>query len=714
MSSIHASTATSIPGEVNQQNLSINTIEQTQSVIPNEILQDSLDLLQLRKESLGSWNLPSMTTDPTQYFGIAGGMAGIGLKLLEVADLIELNVDVEDQILAMVIEIGDELITKGSIDGTTAVWTIDVDSSTIDFGWDFGLAGIAAFYTQLYKHTQDIQYQELVEKIFNSIFDLIQIDTTLNFSTSIIEEFVGLDWYMLPEHLIYEELSPLGFTGTSIGVAGILKSLVTFLQDTNFEPDTAFNDNIFTIADFLSDQANYTGEEISFSIAIDSPANGSNFGYGLGNFGIADVYYSLYQHFDDDSYLDIATGIVNWANTSINGFPRMALGNTIEGTPTGLIELGYMNGFTAIGLFLTRIGIGEDDQEYLDLALSLANLILSYKEETSSTISLPERLNQGTRQFVGSNSWSSGSAGMYQFIFSIATEIEDLGLLNEVSKIKNQIIAQTGIENEKTAFENFFTEEIENNPYVGFPGQLFALIQETPGRLFIDLEAIDFDRVEVGRIKSHTISLENLGDTSISVSIDIEGSGFSVDTTSIQLEGKQIQPIEISFTPTSEQDYEGTITITSGVDGFTTTLEGVGFDRPTITVTSSIANETALSKAENIVFLVTVSDSTLIQGGSVRVKTNDGASTQLDGGGEINQYTYTWNSNGLVNGTYVITFSATDLSGNTGETIFVYTIGIYTPSRGEEVFSERNQNFLIYAIIFVVIAAIVVTRKYMK
>ena len=65
----------------------------------------------------------------------------------------------------------------------------------------------------------------------------------------------------------------------------------------------------------------------------------------------------------------------------------------------------------------------------------------------------------------------------------------------------------------------------------------------------------------------------------------------------------------------------------------------------------------------------------------------------------------------MSNGTYVLDFSAKDISGHTGSTKYVFTIGIYTDSLAEEVFSDTSRNLLIVIITLLAVVGVIFTYR---
>ncbi|MCH8905905.1 MAG: hypothetical protein IH840_02360 [Candidatus Heimdallarchaeota archaeon] len=701
--------------DLSDYHISSTNIDQVSQVSFDDIIEDTLDILINRKNEQGSWNLPSTSIDTTKYYGIAGGMAGIGHQLLLIIEDYSLTTEIESTMLIIAREIGDELITTGNITATHATWPIAFDSEIIDFSWDFGISGISAYFSQLYNHTQTMFYKDTAEKAMNTVFDLIEVDSQLNFTFLPIDLITNTHWYPTSEAGFLLTYPNLGYTGVSLGISGVIKSILSLLQKTNFSPDDLFEERFNKIIDFLNSQSIINGPEVSFSSGIDQTLIVKSVGYGFGVFGIADTYYDLFKYLGNSSYFNMVEGIVNWANQTDSIFLRLLSGIEINGSEIRLMEYGYLNGYAGAGLVLAKIGQTENMRDYTNLAKGIVGWMLDSAKVSGDELQLPFAVKDGIPQSPGRNSWSAGETGMFELIHKVDGLYSDDRITLAASQLKNHLVSLTKTEGNRTSLMSVSTQKIENNPYFGMPSLIRPLFLDTIGVLSVQTEALDFSKVELGTVQIMSIELANIGDDEVVVSAFLSGSesirieGVSSD---IQIPGRTIYSLSVSFSPTEERDnYLATIIIQSEIEEFTVVITGIGFDNPVLSIIPTLENGTPIDEVLSIDFDVVVSDSSPIQADSVTVSINGRAPIKLASSG-VNIFAYTWSVAGLENGTYALVFRAADLFGNSDELKLVYTIGIYTPSLREEVFSDTTRNILFALIGVGLLAAVIVTVRY--
>jgi hypothetical protein len=101
------------------------------------------------------------------------------------------------------------------------------------------------------------------------------------------------------------------------------------------------------------------------------------------------------------------------------------------------------------------------------------------------------------------------------------------------------------------------------------------------GSAAVSAEVIDFGDAYIGSNFTKTFTVANIGTATANVSIDADVDGFTVSgDMSYTLPVGETSNHTVTFTPTADQNYEGTITITTDITGFennTIQLSGVGF-----------------------------------------------------------------------------------------------------------------------------------------
>jgi len=179
---------------VNINPVSPQAIQTTSS----EIFADIIDILANRQQTTGSWDLLSIAEENIVYYGVAGGLAGIGLKLLEARanDASFAGTTMNSDLLLIAEQIASDLeLNVLDINSTHALWELSASDSIVDLSYDFGLAGIAYFYIQLFNQTLDAQYKLNAEKILRSIQDLSNSTDGLHWQSEMNARLDSIFWY---------------------------------------------------------------------------------------------------------------------------------------------------------------------------------------------------------------------------------------------------------------------------------------------------------------------------------------------------------------------------------------------------------------------------------------------------------------------------------------------------------------------------------------
>lgn len=83
-------------------------------------------------------------------------------------------------------------------------------------------------------------------------------------------------------------------------------------------------------------------------------------------------------------------------------------------------------------------------------------------------------------------------------------------------------------------------------------------LEVSPGRL-------DFGEVDVGGGRERDLTIRYLGEGSTPIHLELDGDAFTVNTTTLDLEGESV--VSVGFQPQAARDYEGTLTVDGGDAG---------------------------------------------------------------------------------------------------------------------------------------------------
>ncbi|MCE7736749.1 MAG: hypothetical protein GPJ54_17840 [Candidatus Heimdallarchaeota archaeon] len=686
-----------------------------------QLIQDTLDLLiDHKNETNNSWELSTLSTDNEVYYGIAGGMAGIGLKLLEALDydIVKDNLEIKSDIIAIATEIGQELIGAGEINGSHALWNITDSDNYVDLSWDFGLAGIAAYYSVLFNHTLNNDFKITAQKTFTTIIDMTNTTNGLHWESDIYD-FVNLDWYNPYDFDIFSayDETPKTYSGLAFGTAGMAKSALIYLSMTDDGSNTTINQILTDSLTYLDNIAIINGSGRSFLVSEElfglkstNVANGAS--------GIAQLYADLFDYTSINTYRDNALEIINWINGTTGELVdlslkfRLRFGYEINETLIDEFELGITHGFAGVIDTLFEIGTSLSNDTALTLAEELADYLYEFSTDIGDDLEFYESTIK-TISTKGSTSWAFGMSGIYSVLFKVANDDTSR---EDVAKMKNYLFSQIITNNSLSAIKTSSTGLIETNPSIGIPGFILMLSLQTIGKLNVETETLNFERTEIGFSKTMSIVVENLGEQSLTVSWNESQSTdvFAAANSGITIEGRGKYLLNLTFAPDEEKTYllsDNIWVLEAGSSVFQVSLQGVGFDIPEISLTSSIMNNSLLESHGNVEFSLTVTDSSAISSVSIRLDTTIDILTFDQAS---NAYITTVSTNPLSNGTYNLVFSATDESDNTGQVTFVFEIGVYTSNIIDKAVSDNSRNILIGAIVVILAVAVIVTRFYMR
>ncbi|MHA2171650.1 MAG: lanthionine synthetase LanC family protein [Candidatus Kariarchaeaceae archaeon] len=679
---------------------------------PQDVLLETLSILENRTQGT-AWDLPSHTDDPISYTGLAGGMAGIGMKFLEATSANSLlDVSTKTRLLQNAKAVADTLLLQTVENNDSHVlWNVTSESGYIDLGWDFGLAGIASFFTELYNQTGIQSYADISKKTLQSIYDLANHTNGLSWNVNITKFISAFAWYPVGDLFLIPSLEAT-FSGLAFGTTGMSRAALHYIRDTNDGSNVVALDIINESLEWMDSQSQYNASEISFNMTSEFFGVKSN-SISTGAAGIGKLYLDLASHFDNQTYSDIALGIMHWLNGTDTNISRWDGTWEVNGTLEGDFEIGLSHGLAGVLSFITDIYEANPTLGLGLLVESALNLIGKGIEDGNG-LKFPERENGGVRVDDGSSSFAHGAAGIYAVLLDTYTIMNASELQQTANRIRQYLLSQLKTENQYSSIKDIRSNNLENNPSRGLPGFVLMLALPTQGSLQVETTELDFSQVTIGSSQTLNVSIVNIGDFPISFTqVFVPATVFSVHNDEIdEILGRSSINLIIVFEPQVEQRYSSVLSIISENNNkFDITVEGIGFDNPVIEILEAKENNSLITTSNDLTFRLNVNDSSSIKQVSLGIGSS---STNLVNTPGSSEYSIDWRVQDLENGTYALTFTAVDVAEHSTTLILVYTIGFYTSDIAEQVFSDRNLMILIIIVGVLIIAAVVLTRKYLS
>lgn len=682
---------------------------------PENLLNNIIPTLQDIKNETGSWSLPSIANDDV-YFGLYGGLAGVGMELINLHKLSEGGLTQANRDLALVlaIEIGYHMDSLSASNASGKFWPITEGSNLTDFGYHYGLSGIASFFAHLFNASQIQDFADISRETVSAIDSSVNKTGGLHWSSQIIREAAFSQFYPNRELRYYTVDSYTAedtyFSGLGLGTLGVTQGMIDVINmlGTILPSDIEYgllnsslewmeNHNIEDIEDL-----SFSMTEPDIGIYSTSKANGVS--------GMIDVYLQLHQLTGNASYLTSAEKGINWLNQSVIGVPRYQVTTQINDTLSFSITLGLSHGVAGTLDTFHRFNQYADTVDLDNVVQTLLFYLHNFGVETDSEYRYPERFSSGVTDNLGSLSYQTGGGG----ILSLVDEISDfLGLdqLNgDITKGKTYLYNSV-INHEGLSIVPFLqTGNAEILPSSGFLSSYHLILVSVIGQLSIASQELNFGVREVDSSLSISLPLQNTGDETILAQWDISDSTvFRFTNFSTNISPRSTYSLFISFIPLEEGTFAEILTITdeNGND-YLIDILGQSFNLPILETVTVLENNTVIQERIDTTFVVSATDSSGIE--SVKIDINGEVSSMTT---EVNsdEYTYLWNLGTIQNGTFLVTFNALDSVGFTSSLTFVYTVSIYDVPLDEKVFSDTNLVILIGLVVVVIGVAIVVTRR---
>ncbi|MHA2100218.1 MAG: lanthionine synthetase LanC family protein [Candidatus Kariarchaeaceae archaeon] len=694
--------------------------DQTSSLSSEDLILDTINILLSKKNDTGSWSLSTISSDPRVHYGLAGGIAGIGMKLLEALDynIIKVNTTTSTMLLGIADEIGQELISVGDINASYALWNVTDSDNLVDLGWDFGLAGISAFFSSLFNHTENIVYQEVAIKAIMSIQDLVNSTNGSHWESQLYNFTSALGWYnpIDKNNIAAYDDKKMVFSGISLGTAGIAKSALAYISQTSDGSNIIANSVLNSSIAYLDSIAIVEGNNRSFLVAEEFDGfKFTNIANGMS--GIAKLYTDLFVYTANSTYKNYALEILNWLNGTTNDFDsnpvfRFTLVYEVNDVLLTDRELGYTHGSSGVMSSLFEIGQLLANDTALSMSEQLSSEIYGFRIDSGEFTQIPDQSIEGQNPEI-TTSWAFGMSGTFVSLFEIAEHFGQAQSKERLAEMKNYLMSQVTEMNGSHGIKTSSTSKIEIHPSIGLPGFLEMLSLKTKGKLHVEENDLAFDKTEIGNTNSKSILLQNLGESSIDISWNTSMSTdtFSSTISNMTLDSLEDYLLEITFLPSIEEISSDLWVITDDAIDFALSLSGQGFDLPNLNLVSTVENGTFVESHKTIDFTLTVTDSSDIS--SVSVQFGDTIDT-LTIDSTTQTYSVSVNTNPLSNGTYSLVFSATDVLTNTGSVVFEFDLGVYSSDLVDEAVSDTTRNILIGVGVVLLVVAVFVTRRYMK
>ncbi|MDH5404497.1 MAG: hypothetical protein OEZ01_11130 [Candidatus Heimdallarchaeota archaeon] len=702
--------------EFNSEN-SLNQSHVNNHYNSEDVFLSSLDILINRKNSSGSWKFNGYSYDDPYYFhGISGGLAGLGNQLLDVSQksVSWITTDVQQQLVSIAMEIGDTLIDQGTITTNEAIWSIHNTTAEIDLGWDFGLAGIAAFFTKLYHISGITAYQNIANQTLTSIYNRANFTGGLHFLSQIPYFSLNWSWYpTLDFNYLTNEFNAT-FTGFALGTTGIAQAALMYQNYADTTEDY-LDEMINSSLQFIYSNAIRNGNELSISMTSEDPLIQAT-SMATGVSGIGNFFIDLFNYNSNVTLYNDAMSIVQWLNGTSIDTPR-SIKSWINDTEIidETYEIGKTNGIAGVGEFLLRIAELENSEA---LNYTLDEVVYALYQSRSTVI---DRLYQFPERFLtyiplqqGSTSWAHGTGGIYAFLFDAASYLDDNFILSYLSNVKEYLLENVIEEGPNYAISDISSGLIELNPYIGLPGSLLYLSVLSLGKLSITTHVVNFNQVEVGNMESQSIEIKNIGEDVIQFNWSIPSTPFNAIPVNSLLSGRSSVMLNVTFNPTDEQSYESEIIVYSILEDISITIDiyGLGFDNPVLHKTSGLDNNSEIIERTVIHFEFEVMDGSGIS--SVLMYTNGQSPQSLTTIAGTSKYEIDWDLETIVNGTYVLNFMAIDLLGHNSNYTLVFTVLIYDLSVKDRIFSNTTIAIMIAVSVILIVIGVIVTRKYMS
>ncbi len=373
------------------------------------ILSNIISAIEDEKDRRGSWEFPADSNDSRVFYGLVG-MAGMGMRFLTSIDkLSSFPVSTTNKLTTFAEEIADELIQKASVNNAThLIIPIEKNSSIVDYGYDFGLAGMASFFVELYNRTLDVSYKETAFKILNAIASSVSNNDGIYWKSPLFSTLNNTDWYPYFDYLALNKTSPT-FLGIAFGSAGVAKAALHYLRETGDGGNTTVVSLLNDSVSWILGQKQVNQTEIYFPIASEvSDVYTSSWASGIS--GLLELFDAINEYDPSFALQDEIDGMVDWLIGVNEDLPRIGV-TWYNASGEIFDQVEYGRRFGVIGTINVLLNLNITSTSVFDaLDEELLNLYFIGNEEDGGVF-YPERIQDDFLIREGQFHTSSGQAG---------------------------------------------------------------------------------------------------------------------------------------------------------------------------------------------------------------------------------------------------------------------------------------------------------------
>ncbi len=580
--------------------------------------------------------------DDQLYYSVAGGIAGLGMQLLRT-----------NGTLSLTEQVANDLLGFAQVNNAThTIWSVSDNTTEIDLGYDFGLSGIAAFYSKLALVTQNTTYTAVAYRIYSSILDLSTVDTKISWETN-LTYLDGNYWYAFD--YFTDQMDFATYTGRAFGPVGLGVSILDYVEapgaNLTFAREVLDLVNTF-LAESSIDIEGYSVLPITVGDTVVSNSR------ALGVSGIGEYYFN-YLQFDNDSLIQSRLeGMISWLLDGDN-----YLGNLYDETIdlesywTGL-ELGISGNLRFLSLTYDSLNSTQQGK-----VLNLWNLISLLREGINGGLGFPEYVNNGQKIDLTS-SLAYGTAGIVETLLGFEQLVNQTKELNRLDLYRTSIL--NSIANFSAGLYYPVVDEYGHGASVGLAGVLYLFTISTLPLVTVSVSSVNFGEVEIGETSLETVVITNIGFSMANISVNGTTDEFSTNMSDFTLDAGKSVPLNLVFTPQNETALTNVIfLLINNASSIGIQVSGQGIDSPSIT-SLGLGEGSVIEGTVDLTFNIT--DSSLIK--EVKLKILDGngesvLSTTLDS--TTSTYIYSWDTKTVENANYTIVVSAVDIHDRIGE-----------------------------------------------
>ncbi len=681
----------------------------------SNVLLTVISAIQDEKNQQGSWEFPADSNDSRVFYGMVG-MAGLGMRFLTSREKLSsvLSSSSTDQLLGFAEEIASELIQKAIVNNAThLIIPIERNSSIVDYGYDFGLAGMASFLATLYNQTQKELYRESSFKLLNAIASSISMNDGVHWQSPLFPSLNNTDWYPYFDYLAVNRTSPT-FLGIAFGSGGVAKAALDYLRLTSDSGNTTVLSLLNGSISWILNHKQVNQTEIYFPIVSEvNDVYSSSWASGVT--GLVELFSALESFDSSYSLQDEISGMIDWLIGVNDDLPRIGV-TWYNASGEIFDQIEYGRRFGVIGTINVLLNLNLTSASVFDaLDEELLNLYFIGNEK-DGTVLYPERIQDNFLIREGSISYEFGSGGIIETLSNI--NLTDFPYLDGLAaKVKASLFLS--LNDSSLLFVDQEFKTVNFNPMNGIPSMLEYFATEVEGEPYVSSTPLQFGKISFSENKVASVRISNFGDGVLELDLNSSTSDFTVSTSHFIMDEWTSLIIEVTFSPTVEGEIQGMLlidyldTVFNKLGRLTVGLSGVGIQPPLI----NLISPSNMSRVNGTVkFKFSISDDSGVKEASYSLfrqpDTNAIASGSLAKEGDL--YVVELDTLKLGNGTYTMTVFAIDFLDTPSELSISFTVENLLSDQG----SERTVNVLLWILgtltVAAAIGAIVFTIRYIR